>query len=406
MMKPFKANEIQMVEGFKNTEVGIIPSDWEVKAIGDISIISVGKDLKKENYSKDQDSNYKYPVYSNTVLGAGLYGYYNVSEFSGESLTVVGRGVGLGTAFKRSEEYGAIGRLLVLMPHKNIDAKYLTEFINYKINIFFESSGVPQLTGISFAKYKVALPPTKAEQTAIALALSEVEGLITQLEKLIAKKRNIKQGAMQKCLNPDFWDSLDDRDLKDKKKSGQSLNHINHSSDKWQVKKLGKIAEIYQPQTISQDVFVKDGYLVYGANGIVGMYDKYNHETWQTTITCRGSTCGTVNRTIDKCWITGNAMVINVDRNISIDKLFFYYILANQDFRKCITGSGQPQIIKTPLREFEIQLPEEKAKQIHIAQILSDMDTEIESLEKKLEKYKMLKQGMMQNLLTGKIRLI
>ena len=189
-------------KGFQKTEVGVIPTDWIVKPIGDIVSISVGKDLKEENYSKDQDSNYKYPVYSNTVLNEGLYGFYNISEYSGESLTVVGRGVGLGTAFKRSGEYGAIGRLLVLMPHKNIDAKYLTEFINYKINIFFESSGVPQLTGISFAKYKVALPPTKAEQTAIATALNDADKLITELEKLIAKKRNIKQGAMQELLRP------------------------------------------------------------------------------------------------------------------------------------------------------------------------------------------------------------
>jgi type I restriction enzyme S subunit len=176
--------------------------------------------------------------------------------------------------------------------------------------------------------------------------------------------------------------------------------------DGWEVKKLGEIAEIYQPQTISQDVFVEDGYLVYGANGVIGKFHLFNHETWQTTITCRGSTCGTVNRTIDKSWITGNAMVMNVDENRNIDKLFFYYILTKQDFSQCITGSGQPQIVRSPLFDFTISIPKSKEKQKEIAFILSDMDAEINALETKLEKYKKVKLGMMQNLLTGKIRLV
>jgi type I restriction enzyme S subunit len=220
--------------------------------------------------------------------------------------------------------------------------------------------------------------PTLTEQTAIATALSDADGLIMGLEKLITKKRNIKQGAMQQLLQP---------------KEG------------WEVKKLGEVAEIYQPQTISQDVFINDGYLVYGANGIVGKYHLFNHETWQTTITCRGSTCGTVNRTVGKSWITGNAMVMNIDKNKNIDKLFFYYLLKKQDFKQCITGSGQPQIVRKPLFEFKVSIPTNIVEQIQIATILSDMDAELSALEQKLEKYKKVKLGMMQELLTGKTRL-
>lgn len=99
-------------------------------------------------------------------------------------------------------------------------------------------------------------------------------------------------------------------------------------------------------------------------------------------------------------------MVANVDKNESVDKMFFYFMLSRQDYANCITGSGQPQIVRKPLSEFELSFPREKSEQTRIAQILSDMDTEIEALENKLEKHKMIKQGMMQNLLTGKIRLI
>ena len=185
---------------YKQTEIGIIPGDWKVKPIGDFFSIFVGRDLKNENYSTYQDNIFRYPVYSNTVSKEGLYGYYNFPEYSGESLTIVGRGVGLGTAFKRVGGYGAIGRLLVLFPKENVNAAFVTEYINHRVKIFTESGGIPQLTGISIAKYEIPLPPTLAEQQAIAKVLSDVDIFIEALELLIAKTRAIKQGVMQELL--------------------------------------------------------------------------------------------------------------------------------------------------------------------------------------------------------------
>lgn len=140
--------------GYKRTELGVIPEDWEVKPIGDLAIISVGRDLKEKNFSSYQDNTFLYPVFSNTVANEGLYGFYNSPEYTGDSLTIVGRGVGLGTAFKRSGGYGAIGRLLVLFPEKSVDAGFLTEYINHRVQIFVETGGIPQLTGLSIAKYR------------------------------------------------------------------------------------------------------------------------------------------------------------------------------------------------------------------------------------------------------------
>lgn len=144
---------------------------------------------------------------------------------------------------------------------------------------------------------------------------------------------------------------------------------------------------------------------VYGANGIIGRYHLYNHNTWQITIACRGN-CGTVNKTEETCWITGNAMVVNCDCHDEIDKLFLYYLLSHQDFSILVTGSGQPQIVRGPLSEFEIHLPVEVPEQAAIAHILSDMDGEIAALEGSLAKTHHLKEGMMQELLTGRIRLV
>lgn len=87
-------------KGYKDSPLGIIPKEWEVKTIGEACDIHVGKDLNLNSYSKECDNTHIYPVYSNTVDANGWYGgYYNFEEYKGNCVTVVGRGVGLGTAF-------------------------------------------------------------------------------------------------------------------------------------------------------------------------------------------------------------------------------------------------------------------------------------------------------------------
>lgn len=169
---------------------------------------------------------------------------------------------------------------------------------------------------------------------------------------------------------------------------------------------LGELASLYQPETIAASKFTESGYPVYGANGVVGFFHSANHSTWQVTVTCRGSTCGTVNRTVDRCWITGNAMVLNCDDNPRLSKVFFYYLLLSQDLSGCITGTGQPQIVRSPLAAFRVRLPTEVAEQTAIAAVLSDMDAELAALAQRREKTQDLKKAMMQELLTGRTRLL
>ena len=121
---------------------------------------------------------------------------------------------------------------------------------------------------------------------------------------------------------------------------------------------LGEIAQIYQPQTISSTELTEDGFLVYGANGIIGKYKQYNHKTEQICITCHGNTCGMVNYTQPMSWITGNAMVINTDEHQNkVCKRYLYHYLSAYNFSSIISGSGQPQIVRTPLEKLEITLP-------------------------------------------------
>ena len=141
---------------------------------------------------------------------------------------------------------------------------------------------------------------------------------------------------------------------------------------------LGEIAQIYQPQTISSTELTEDGFLVYGANGIIGKYIEYNHKTEQICITCRGNTCGMVNYTKPMSWITGNAMVINTDAHQDkVCKRYLYHYLSAYNFNRIISGSGQPQIVRTPLEQLKVTLPtisEQKQKALFLDKIQDKID--------------------------------
>jgi len=149
---------------------------------------------------------------------------------------------------------------------------------------------------------------------------------------------------------------------------------------KWEIIRLEAMCDIYQPKTITSQEIQNNGmYKVFGANGIIGFYDKYNHEDGEIAITCRGATCGTVNFTEPKSWITGNAMVVKPN-NHKINKMFLFYLLRHSDFSSTITGTAQPQITRTTLAPFQIPLPPKD--------IQEKVVSEIEVLEEKERKAK------------------
>ena len=153
--------------------------------------------------------------------------------------------------------------------------------------------------------------------------------------------------------------------------------HLTQKTDGYIVY-LSEIAKIYQPQTISLSEFTEEGYLVYGANGIIGKYREYNHRTEQICITCRGNTCGMVNYTKPKSWITGNAMIVNTDDyQDKICKRYLYHYLSTYNFNSIISGSGQPQIVRSPLEKLKVKLPA-ILKQKQIATFLDKFQNQIE----------------------------
>lgn len=377
-------------KGYKHTEVGVIPEDWKIETLVGITDKIIGGGTPSRTNAAFWGTEIPWV----TVKDFATFDPYKTQEYITQSglknsssnlipqgILITSTRMALGKAVIYQREVAINQDLKALFFKKNYNVNYLYYWFQKNVRKIEDLGSGSTVMGISLVDLKqliLPLPPLP-EQTAIANALSDMDALIAQTEKLIEKKKAIKQGVMQELLK---------------------------SKEGWVTKKLGEICDIYQPQTISAEKFTNDGYLVYGANGIVGFYHSYNHKKWQVMITCRGSTCGTVNKSNEYSWITGNAMVMNVDSNKEIDKEFFYYLLSKQDFSNTITGSGQPQIVRSPLANFWIALPKDKNEQSMIGRTLSELDALIDKITIKLQKLKHQKQGMMQALLTGKIRLI
>ena len=147
---------------------------------------------------------------------------------------------------------------------------------------------------------------------------------------------------------------------------------------KWAMVELGEICKLYQPRTItSQDILDEGNYKVYGANGVIGFYQQFNHDLPEVVIACRGATCGTVNFTEAKSWITGNAMVVKPKKD-GVLKKFLFEILRFCDLSATITGAAQPQITRENLSPYKISLPPLEIQR-QIAERCQSVDDETEN---------------------------
>ena len=189
--------------------------------------------------------------------------------------------------------------------------------------------------------------------------------------------------------------------IEDKETLYKAISNIlfSHYANSSPTYKLGDLANLYQPETIPSTKLSRGGrYLVYGANGIIGRYDKYNHEESQICLTCRGNTCGNINFSQPYSWITGNAMVINIDNNINnIDKRFLYHYMKNYNFTPFISGSGQPQIVRSTVEKLPV-LNVNIQTQKKIASILDSIVMSIDIARKNVDMDQNVKKYLLKNL--------
>jgi type I restriction enzyme S subunit len=376
---------MKIQEGFKQTEVGVIPSDWDYDEIQYLAGITTGA---KNTQDRVSDGAYPFFVRSQTVERINSYSY------DGVAVLTAGDGVGTGKVFHYIDgKFDFHQRVYKISEFtERLDGYffylYFSKNFYNRIMQMTAKSSVDSVRREMIAKMLIPLP-SKAEQTAIATALNDADALIAQLEKLIAKKRAIKQGAMQELLKP---------------------------KDGWEFKKLGELAEINMGQSPDSKHYNLSGD---GLPLIQGNADIKNRKsikrvwTKQITKTCKvddlimtvRAPVGTVGIASENSCIGRGVCSFKV---MSVNKSFLFHLLIfkETDWKILEQGSTFTSANSYQIFGFELAIPKDKKKQTRIAKILSDMDTEIEAIEKKLKKYKMLKQGMMQNLLTGKIRLV
>lgn len=237
-----------------------------------------------------------------------------------------------------------------------------------------------------FLQTELHIPQILAEQERIAEALSDVDALIKELDALIEKKRMVLKATMQDLLT--------------------ARRRLPGFSDPWQEVKLGEIAKISKGQSLQSCDFINGPYpVIAGGMSPQGYHKYYNREENTITISASGANAGYVALWKSNIFATDCSTIETVDRYV-IE--FMYFALKNIQIiiYKSQIGGAQPHIYPKELNKLHILFTEDISEQRAIAEILSDMDAEIAELEKKKEKYTSIRQGMMQQLLTGKIRLI
>lgn len=413
---------MEIKAGFKQTEVGVIPSDWEITTIDDISEVKSGKRLPLGKSLVARETSHPYIRVADMFMGGvSLNGIKYVPNdvypsiknycifFDDIFISVAGT---LGLVGKIP--YGLDGANLTenadRLTNISCDRDYLLYVlmswqIQNKIEAEKTLGAQPKLALTRIRKFFIPLPPTKAEQTAISTALNDADALISQLEKLIAKKRAIKQGAMQELLKPKAV---------------------------WEEMKLGEAATLkarigWQGLTTAEYRKSGDYFLITGTefkNGFIDWescfyvdeerykQDKNIQVKEHDVLVTKDGTIGKVAliKSVPKPATLNSGVFVIRPINNSFNSDFFYYLLLSEIFLNFLSqlsaGSTINHLYQKDFITFNFLTPKTIAEQKEIVKILSDMDAEIVALENKLEKYKMLKQGMMQNILTGKIRLV
>lgn len=407
----------------KQTEIGLIPDDWEVKRLGDLFEMKAGGDVDKQHFSSYKSDKYKYKIFSNGLENEGIYGYTDLPKYKGDSITITGRGT-VGVSMYRKDDFDAVIRLLVLNSknRNTTDNYYISEVINGIVKFPNESTGVPQLTVPQIKDVFILLPPLP-EQHRIAKALSDVDALISTTEKLLQKKKNIKQGAMQNLLTgkkrlPGFA-----------KSTRTKMTELGEIPEDWEVKKLSEFGTFSKGSGISREESntgeypaVRYGELYTTHNDYIKSF--YSHISYEVAskskkinkgdllFTCSGETKEDIGKCVafignEKAYAGGDLLILSP--TVNIDSLFYGFLLnttvAVKQKSSMAQGDAVVHISAESIGKIRVPFPS-KEEQTAIANVLSSMDKEIETLKAKLEKYRNLKTAMMQQLLTGKIRLI
>jgi len=402
--------------GHIQTEVGIVPEEWKIIPLSRlVTEFRGGAPLKPSDFVAtgvkvlpkggvghkgflqidEADLQYCSSTYASAHQNNQVDRSYTIVVL--RDLVPSGPSIGLMVLINDAETYVLAQGVYGFKVNEQAEPRFLIQISNsnwYRklMNSIMVGSTQVHITNTAFKRVKILLPPLP-EQRAIAEALSDVDEQITGLTQLIAKKRDLKQAAMQQLLT--------------------GKTRLPGFSGRWEVKRLGDVAEIVMGQSPSSSNYNTQGM---GTPLIQGNADIENRTTikriFTTQITKRGKTgdilmsvrapVGEISRAIfDVCLGRGVCAI-----RYKNDYMYHCLIHLEPTWAKHSKGSTFDSVNSADVKALEVHLPPNLPEQTAIAEVLSDMDAEIATLEARLEKTRALKQGMMQELLTGRIRLV
>ncbi|MBI4865940.1 MAG: restriction endonuclease subunit S [Candidatus Wallbacteria bacterium] len=381
--------------GYKLTEVGVIPEEWQVQPLLTAVHIPNGQvDPRIEPYrsmtlvapdhieratgrllarqtARDQGAiSGKYLFASGDILYSKIRPYLRkavLADFDGL----------------------CSADMYPLRPTTGVSAGFiLAILLGHRYTKYAESvsvrSGMPKINRAEMADFLIVLP-LDDEQRAIATALGDVDALLDGLDRLIAKKRDIKQAAMQQLLT--------------------GATRLPGFSGEWQTKSLSALCSMNSGEgitSVSIDQFSR--YPCYGGNGLRGYATRFTHDGTYALVGRQGALCGNVLCVEGHFFASEHAIVVTAFADTDIRWLTS--VLGRMNLNQYSESSAQPGLSVSKILNLEITAPPTKAEQSAIASILSDMDAELAALEARRDKTRALKQAMMQELLTGRTRLV
>jgi type I restriction enzyme S subunit len=399
---------MEVRKGYKQTEIGLIPEDWDLRSLNTITQI-VGGGTPSTLIDKYWNGKIPWIAAGDISNAKGRYVKgtdFHISELGlsnsstkimpKDTTIIIARGATVGRMAQLGKDMAFNQTCYCLLPRDGLDKNYLYYSMLFSVNsIVALSFGTifGTITTNSFKDWQIPFP-TLAEQEAIAEALSDADALIEAIEQLIAKKRQIKQGAMQELLT--------------------GKRRLSGFGGEWETKSLEELINCLDnlrvPLNETHRMKMQGDYPYCGANGVLGYVDSYVIDDDFILIAEDGgyfdeyATRPIAYKMSGKCWVNNHAHILKAKENINQD--FIYYSLVHKNILSFLASGTRAKLNKSEMYKIQINIPSQQEEQTAIAEILSDMDAEISALEEKLSKARQVKAGMMSVLLTGKIRLV
>lgn len=380
--------------GYKRTEIGVIPEEWKISTVGAEFDIQLGKML-------DVEKNQGIPK---TYLGnkAVQWNHIDVKDLPymamsradlelfrlrlGDLLVCEGGEVGRAAIWESPiEECYYQKALHRLRPKNGYNVRLMLYLLEFLAKIGFLKDYVTQTSIAHLTKEKLAqvpiIYPSHTEQQEIADALSEVDGLIAAQDRLIAKQRAIKEGAMQTLLT--------------------GRTRLPEFKQGWEVRRLGEIGPLQRGFDLPTSQLREGTYPVIYSNGLLNHHFAYKVKA-PGVVTGRSGTIGKVTYVEKDYWPHNTSLWVTSFNNSS--PKFIYYLYTFVGLARFATGSGVPTLNRNDIHVYEVQVPS-LSEQTAIAAVLTEMDDTITAMEAEREKLRAMKEGMLHELLTGQRRL-